>query len=239
MTAIASHRGGALLWPENSRIAFENTARLAVQQVEFDIHPSRDGRLVVIHDATLDRTTDATGPVASRDWSELAQVMLKATGGQRPLLLDEVIDIFRPTPILLRIEIKADQHGLPYPGLPGRIAAALDCAGMAARSVITSFQLDTVAEAFALLRPHSAVWLLAPTVLRDIGGGLHHAVLNAGEVAACREADIGIGGWACNAIAAMSAMFALGVDVFTTDRPDLAIALRADHLSRKEGKPDE
>ncbi len=134
MTAIASHRGGALLWPENSRIAFENTARLAVQQVEFDIHPSRDGRLVVIHDATLDRTTDATGPVASRDWSELAQVMLKATGGQRPLLLDEVIDIFRPTPILLRIEIKADQHGLPYPGLPGRIAAALDRAGMAARS---------------------------------------------------------------------------------------------------------
>src|SRR5260221_9605590 len=111
-----------------------------------------------------------SGPVASRDWSELAQVMLKATGGQRPLLLDEVIDIFRPTPILLRIEIKADQHGLPYPGLPGRIAAALDCAGMAARSVITSFQLDTVAEAFALLRPHSAVWLLAPTVLRDIGG---------------------------------------------------------------------
>ncbi len=255
MTAIASHRGGALLWPENSRIAFENTARLAVQQVEFDIHPSRDGRLVVIHDATLDRTTDATGPVASRDWSELAQVMLKATGGQRPLLLDEVIDIFRPTPILLRIEIKADQHGLPYPGLPGRIAAALDRAGMAARSVITSFQLDTVAEAFALLRPHSAVWLLAPTVLRDIGGiataiglartrhvpmlGLHHTVLNAGAVAACREADIGIGGWACNAIAAMSAMFALGVDVFTTDRPDLAIALRADHLSRKEGKPDE
>ncbi len=69
--------------------------------------------------------------------------------------------------------------------------------------------------------------------------GLHHTVLNAGAVAACREADIGIGGWACNAIAAMSAMFALGVDVFTTDRPDLAIALRADHLSRKEGKPDE
>ena len=50
MTDIASHRGGALLWPENSRIAFENTARLAVEQVEFDVHPTRDGKLVVIHD---------------------------------------------------------------------------------------------------------------------------------------------------------------------------------------------
>src|SRR4249920_3368402 len=93
MTDIASHRGGALLWPENSRIAFENTARLKVEQVEFDVHPSRDGKLVVIHDALLDRTTDATGPVCERTWAELRQVVLKGTGGQRPLLLDEVIEI--------------------------------------------------------------------------------------------------------------------------------------------------
>jgi len=45
MTDIASHRGGALLWPENSRIAFENTAKLPVEQVEFDVHPTTDGRL--------------------------------------------------------------------------------------------------------------------------------------------------------------------------------------------------
>ena len=65
MTDIASHRGGALLWPENSRIAFEQTAKLPVEQVEFDVHPTRDGKLVVIHDDTLDRTTDGKGPVAA------------------------------------------------------------------------------------------------------------------------------------------------------------------------------
>jgi glycerophosphoryl diester phosphodiesterase len=69
MTDIASHRGGALLWPENSRIAFENTAKLQVEQVEFDVHPTRDGKLVVIHDDTLDRTTDGKGPVAAQDWA--------------------------------------------------------------------------------------------------------------------------------------------------------------------------
>ena len=63
MTEIASHRGGALLWPENSRLAFEQTAKLAVEQVEFDVHPTRDGQLVVIHDDTLERTTDGKGPV--------------------------------------------------------------------------------------------------------------------------------------------------------------------------------
>src|SRR5262249_2681845 len=94
MTDIASHRGGALLWPENSRIAFENPAKLPVEQVEFDVHPTRDGKLVVIHDDTLDRTTDGTGPVATRDWAELSQLALKGTGGQRMLLLDEVIEIF-------------------------------------------------------------------------------------------------------------------------------------------------
>ncbi len=106
MTDIASHRGGALLWPENSRVSFENTTKLAVEQVEFDVHPTRDGKLVVIHDDTLDRTTDGKGPVAAQDWAALSKLVLKGTGGQRMLLLDEVIEIFRPTPIVLRLEIK-------------------------------------------------------------------------------------------------------------------------------------
>src|SRR5499433_2551483 len=142
MTQIASHRGGALLWPENSRIAFENTAKLAVEQVEFDVHPSRDGRLVVIHDATLDRTTDGTGPVAAYDWAELDRLTLKGTGGQRMLLLDEVIEIFRPTPIVLRLEIKAGPNRVPYPGHPAKVMAALSQARVLERSVVTSFQLD-------------------------------------------------------------------------------------------------
>src|SRR5262249_59777958 len=84
MTDIASHRGGALLWPENSALAFKQTARLPVEQVEFDVHPSRDGRLVVIHDATLERTTDGTGAVCQHDWADLARLILKGSGGARP-----------------------------------------------------------------------------------------------------------------------------------------------------------
>ena len=128
MTEIASHRGGALLWAENSRLAFEQTAKLPVEQVEFDVHPSRDGRLVVIHDATLERTTDGTGAVCQHDWADLSKLILKGSGGQRMLLLDEVIEIFRPTKIILRLEMKAGPGRVPYPDHPARIMAALKAA---------------------------------------------------------------------------------------------------------------
>jgi glycerophosphoryl diester phosphodiesterase len=241
MTDIASHRGGALLWPENSRIAFENTAKLPVEQVEFDVHPTRDGKLVVIHDDTLDRTTDGKGPVAARDWSELSKVVLRGTGGQRMLLLDEVIEIFRPTPIVLRIEIKCGPDRMPYPGHAARVAEALAQAKLLERSVFTSFQLDTVLEAVAAARPGKHVWLVTPNVQIDIGVanviatakaanvpmlGLRQNMLSADIVAQVRAAGLGIGGWACNDAAAIARLLALKVDVFTTDRPDLALAQR-------------
>ena len=247
MTDIASHRGGALLWPENSRIAFENTARLPVEQVEFDVHPTRDGKLVVIHDDTLDRTTDGKGPVAAHDWSELSKVVLKGTGGQRMLLLDEVIEIFRPTPIVLRIEIKCGSDRVPYPGHGARVAEAIKQARMLDRSVFTSFQLATMLEAVAAARPGKHVWLVTPNVQIDIGLanviatakaaavpmlGLRQNMLNADIVAQVRAAGLGIGGWACNDDAAIARLLELEVDVFTTDRPDLALAQRE---SRRKG----
>ncbi|MBX6374900.1 MAG: glycerophosphodiester phosphodiesterase, partial [Acetobacteraceae bacterium] len=80
---IASHRGGAFLWPENSMTAFRETARLPVDQVECDVHLSADGEVVIMHDATLDRTTDARGPVVARSAAELrTAVRVKGTGGE-------------------------------------------------------------------------------------------------------------------------------------------------------------
>lgn len=241
MTEIASHRGGALLWPENSRLAFEQTARLPVEQVEFDVHPSRDGRLVVIHDATLERTTDGSGPVAARDWADLDRLILKGSGGQRMLLLDEVLEIFRPTEIVLRIEMKAGPNRVPYPGLPARVVSTLAAARLLDRSVLTSFQLGTVAEAPRHGAPRLHVWLVTPDLQTDVGLsavielarghgvpmlGLRSNMLEPAAVAAVRQSALGIGGWACNDAATIARMFELEVDVFTTDRPDLALAMR-------------
>ena len=241
MTDIASHRGGALLWPENSRIAFEATAKLPVEQVEFDIHPTRDGKLVVHHDATLDRTTSGTGPLAARDLADLRKLVLKGAAGQTIPLFDEVMEIFRPTQILLRIEIKADAARRPYPGLPAAVMAALERARMLERSIVTSFQLDTVKEAAAAKTPRSHAWLITPALQTDLGVdrvieiarasktpalALRQEMLSPEIIARIRAAGLGVGGWACNDDSTIARMFALGVDSFTTDRPDLAIAQR-------------
>src|SRR6478609_1568179 len=66
-----AHRGGSLLAPENTFVAFDRGAALGADALELDIHATRDGALVVIHDPTLDRTTDGAGPVAARTLDEL------------------------------------------------------------------------------------------------------------------------------------------------------------------------
>lgn len=241
MTDIISHRGGALLWPENSGIAFENTAKLQVAQVEFDVHFSADTRLVVIHDATLDRTTDGTGPVVAQTWAELSRLVLRGTGGQRMLLLEEVIELFRPTSLGLRIEIKPGPGRVPYPGLPQRVAATLRDQRVLERSVITSFQLGTVCETVSFATPCMHAWLVTPDVQTDLGLpaicaaarargvpmlALRSNTVDAEVVSSVRESGLEIGTWACNDIRTIRRMLDLQVAGFTTDRPDLALQLR-------------
>src|SRR5262245_27778003 len=69
-----AHRGGARLRPENTMAAFAHAVSLGVDAIELDVRLSRDREPVVIHDATLDRTTDAQGAVANLTAAELARV---------------------------------------------------------------------------------------------------------------------------------------------------------------------
>ena len=71
---VFAHRGGSALGPENTLAAFDLGLAAGADGLELDVHLSADGVPVVVHDATLDRTTDATGPVAARTAAELARV---------------------------------------------------------------------------------------------------------------------------------------------------------------------
>jgi glycerophosphoryl diester phosphodiesterase len=159
------------------------------------------------------------------------------------LLLDELMEIFRPTNIVLRLEIKTGPGRVPYPAAyVAKVVAAVKAGGLFDRTVITSFQLGTIAETLRHGKPMRNVWLVAPATQTDVGLdavidatkangvpmlGLHGPMLEAAMVAAVRHAGLGIGGWACNTAALITKMFDLGVDVFTTDRPDLALAIRS------------
>lgn len=140
MTKIVGHRGSALLWPENSLHGFRNTQQLDVDAVELDIHLSDAGELVVIHDALLDRTTDGTGPVRALTPQTRLDVTLKGTD-ECPPLLEEVLDLFQRAerPVELHLELKNDETGSPYPGLPAKTIATVHRMGMAERCHLTSF----------------------------------------------------------------------------------------------------
>lgn len=254
MIEIASHRGGALLWPENSLTAFTNTARLPVDQVEFDVHSASDGKLVVIHDATLDRTTNGSGPVHGRTFAELVRLTLKGTASDRILLLDEVIDVFLPTSLKLRVELKPDANRQPYPGMPGNVVDTLRRRHVLARSIVTSFQIDSVCEAAAAAGRELAgqVFLVAPRSEEEVGLdgiiaaasrrgiamlGLRSTSITADKIARARAAGLGVGAWAVNDAAAIEAMLELDIDVFTTDRPDLALQMRANRHAVPSDRP--
>jgi glycerophosphoryl diester phosphodiesterase len=239
--AIAAHRGGLFLWPENSALAFRDSARLPIEQSECDVHLTSDGEVVVMHDATLDRMTDATGPVAARSAAELRQVRVRGTGGEPPPTLAEYLAILAPTPVAPRIEIKSDAARRPYPGIVGRTLSALDAAGQRARTWIIGFNADTVAEAQAAGGLAGVAWLLELPTLSDIGVegaiavargigvaeiGMHQAALDAALLARLRAAGLGVGVWGANHPESMRRMMALGVDIFATDDPWRAVALR-------------
>src|SRR5215471_11252677 len=72
--SVIAHRGGSKLRPENTLAAFEHAVSLGVDACECDVHMSADGEVVVIHDALLDRTTNAHGSVERLTVRELAQI---------------------------------------------------------------------------------------------------------------------------------------------------------------------
>ena len=116
--AAIAHRGGSKLRPENTLEAFDHAVSLGVDALECDVHVSSDEVPVIIHDATLERTTDASGPVAAKSADELRHVDAGArfgTDAHRPFQgqgigvprLVELLDRHRDIPVI--VEIKGDR----------------------------------------------------------------------------------------------------------------------------------
>jgi glycerophosphoryl diester phosphodiesterase len=114
---VMAHQGGEELWPSNTMYAFERAAALGVDMLEMDLHVTADGALVLIHDETVDRTTDGTGVVEQMTLAEVKALdaghYWTADGGQTfPFrgqgitiaTLEEVFQAFPDTP--MNIEIK-------------------------------------------------------------------------------------------------------------------------------------
>ncbi|MTH79044.1 glycerophosphodiester phosphodiesterase family protein [Paracoccus aestuariivivens] len=150
MSQIMAHRGARDLWAENSALGFREVAKLDFDAIEFDLHLTDAGELVVIHDATLERTTNGAGPVRSLTRDGRRALRLKGPSGalidEGIPSFDEVLDILGPLRADLYVELKADENGMPYPDMVALAADALRQRGLQDRSVLHSFDISVVRE---------------------------------------------------------------------------------------------
>ena len=105
---VAAHRGYSARYPENTMLAYRKAHVLGVDMLEIDLHLARDGRLAMIHDGTVDRTTNGTGWVAGFTIAELQA--LDAGRGERIPDFEDFLAWVSTTGLLLNVEIKSKTH---------------------------------------------------------------------------------------------------------------------------------
>ncbi|HKZ06842.1 MAG TPA: glycerophosphodiester phosphodiesterase family protein [Methylomirabilota bacterium] len=243
-TLFAAHRGGALLWPENSLLAFKSAAeQLGADFLEFDVHLSKDGEGVVIHDPTLDRTTNGRGPVRERTLQELRALQLRDRAGaiteERLPSLDEVVALAVRTGRRMLLEIKVDDRAKRYPGIEEKVLEVLDRHRAAGATLLMSFERDTWKRIRAIRPDVRVCALYSKRTIGDLGStfraelrtakaagvhvmGLHQDLVDAQTVELVREAGLGMSAWTVNDEPAIRRVVALGVDIVISDRPDIA-----------------
>jgi glycerophosphoryl diester phosphodiesterase len=242
-TRVAAHRGGAGLWPENSLLAFRQALALGVDALEFDLHMTADGEVVVLHDPTLERTTTGAGRVRDLKLADLAGARLKARDGT---VTDELIPTFAQVLDLaskgsaeLLPEIKVDANRQRYDRIEDKVLALVRARGLSARTTIQAFQPETIRR-LRELEPKARTMLLvargdverdrarpaeAVRRARDLGAtdlGMNHRLIDADVMAAARADGVRVSAWTVNDEADIRRMIDLGVDVVMSDRPDLA-----------------
>jgi glycerophosphoryl diester phosphodiesterase len=240
MTLNVAHRGASALAPENTMAGFEKAVELGADVIELDLHMSQDGELVVIHDDTLDRTTDGSGPVHQRSLGELMRLDAgrwfgEGFAGQRIPRLDEVLDRFAGK-VTLALEIKAGSTF--FPGIEEKVISALRQRASIGDAAVASFdhyalrrlkEIEPTIRTAALLvgRPVSLSALAGPA--KADGLALEASFVTKTEVEACRAAGLQIVVWVVNEPAQMRHFINLGVDGIITDRPDLLRLALTEH----------
>ncbi|MGW5968631.1 glycerophosphodiester phosphodiesterase [Streptomyces sp. NPDC055186] len=212
------HRGVMGVEPENTLRSFVAAQEAGLDVIELDLHLSKDGELVVMHDAELDRTTDGTGPIADRTVAELRA--LDAGRGEHVPVFEEVLEAVHAP---LQAEIKDVQAARA-------LAEVMNRRGLTDRIEVSSFHDDAIAE-IARLVPGVRTALVASrystdVVERAVGVGAATLCLNIRRltletVERARKADLRIIGWVVNTQDHLRLVRALGLDGATTDYPEI------------------
>lgn len=127
MVAIVAHRGASGNYPENTLQAFQTALEIGVDEIELDLRSTRDGHLVVMHDATVDRTTDGTGAIGELTLAEIraldaGRVFGERFRGERVPTWEEALDLVQGK---VRLNVHLKEGGEPDGKYERKVAKAL------------------------------------------------------------------------------------------------------------------
>jgi glycerophosphoryl diester phosphodiesterase len=222
---IFAHRGASAHAPENTLAAFELALAQNADAIELDVKLSADGQVVVIHDATVDRTTDGRGSVAAMSAAEVGA--LDAGQGERVPPLDAVLDRYAATPLLIEVK-EARAAGPALAAIQRRQAEPRVVVGSFVRRALVPFWRAGVAStpprsgvALALLA--SRLGLGVPGPHRAFAVPEYHRGLRIVDrrfVRAARQSGRPVHVWTVNTLEQGRRLRAQGVCGIITDYPD-------------------
>lgn len=233
--AWVAHRGAGKLAPENTLAAFRVGAGHGYRMFECDVKLSADGIPFLLHDATLDRTCNATGLAGDRNWAALSRLDAgawhsRAFAGEPLATLEGVARFCQANASLLNIEIKPTPGAEAVTGATVADHAARLWAGQGVPPLLTSFQRDALAAA-QVAQPHLPRgllldslhdgWLDAAQALGCVAIVCHHPLWTEAVVAQVRGLGLRMLSYTVNEAPQAERLQALGTDAVITDRVDL------------------
>jgi len=242
---IIAHQGGAKLAPGNTLAAFKNAIELGVDMIEIDVHLSKDSKVIVIHDGTIDATTDGSGEIKSMTLDEIKKYDAgtwfdKKFKNEHIPTLDEVMEILNGKVSLL-IEIKeGDEH---YPGLEERVVETIHKYNATDWAFVQSFNEKTVLKV-KKMDPAITTFYLLGTNFNEYYSNLadkvstgkniekkydgiapHFSFLNNDKVKVFHQAGFSVFAWTVDEPDDMKKIVNINVDGIITNLPDKLKAL--------------
>lgn len=234
---VFAHRGASQYAPENTLEAFRLAMEQGAEGIELDVHLSADGELVVIHDETLERTTNGTGLVKEHTLAQLqalrADNHMEGFEAARIPTLRQVLELVRPGDMQVNIELKTGI--LWYEGIEKKTLELVKELGMQDRVVYSSFNHYSI-ERVRGLDPQAETAYLYSDIICDVEryaaahgvNGLHPGLWNIkmpGFLKTYLDSGLAVRVWTVNEEEDLRRLMQAGADVITND-PALAVRVR-------------
>ncbi len=215
---IVAHRGNSAEFPENTMAAFRSAADIGARMIELDVHLSKDGQAVVMHDETLDRTTNGHGAIADFTVAQLAGY--EAGSGERIPLLGEVLTL----PIAINVEIKSTAAAREVVRLvAGRSDIVVSSFDFSALEVVRAEAPD-LPIAYLCTANNGADALSHARAAKAFSLNPPRSIVTADLLNRAHEAGLKVWSYTINDELEAKRLFALGLDALFTDNPRLMLA---------------